>query len=237
MHVSSDLQSSSNFQIPELAIKSPASAIIWKQLRELGPLIAFAIVGIVVLVPLIHWWDNQQGGLAGFGEMLEAVTLAVAVLVALVTGIGVLYEDYSAGIENFWRSRPINVHLWFWIKYVTGLAVLTICFGTLLIFADWLDGWRGNPLATVGFITLLFPLLYVLALAAFAIVRQPIYAAVLAIATLFGGWLCLVLMSPHGPPRWLNGWGAYPVFLTIVAVISVFAWQAVVRNWGWKQHR
>ncbi len=222
----------------KMPLRTPIDAIIWKQVRETAPLSLIAVVGIVTLVPLYYWWDRLGGGTNTFGDMLGATTAAVAALVALFTGIGVLYEDYAKGVENFWRSRPLNAHVWFWIKFFTGLSILIISFVPLAIFSYWLASLRDPPIEVGWFALLFYLLLYALALAAYTLVRQPIYAVVLAIASLFCGWLVLLWMFSNGPPQWLSSFLGYSTVLILSTMtVTILAWQAVVRDWGWKQSR
>ncbi len=178
----------------------------------------------------------MDGGIGRFGDILGSITIAVATLVVLVIGIGLFYEDYMKGVESFWRSRPINLHLWFWAKYLAGIIVQLLAFLPLLAISYW--EWSENTFLAGCYMVLIYLLLYSLALAFYALVRQPIYAVILTIAAITIGWMSLVLVSPSGPPRWLNGFlGVSLALLLPVVLASLLAWQAVVRDWGWKQHR
>ena len=218
--------------------RSPVDAIIWKQVRETGPLALFAVVGVFTIAPLLYWIDRLDGGVSRFGDLMGSVTIAVATLVILVTGIGLLYEDYMRGVEGFWRSRPLNLNWWYWVKYSTGVVVQLLVFLPLLAISYWLLGWSDSTLLAGWYLVLFYLVLYSLALMFYAVVRQPIYAAVLTIAAAFLGWVTLVLIYPNGLPRWLGTFsGASLAMLVPTVLASLLAWQAVVRDWGWKQHR
>lgn len=225
-------------RVSSLPLRSPVDAIIWKQVREIAPLALVAVAGVLTLAPLVYWFDRMGRGNNRFGDILGSMTIAVAALVALVTGIGLLYEDYSKGVERFWRSRPLNVNLWFWVKYGTGLAVLFFAFMPILVFSYWILGWTDDTLLMAWFLVMFYGLLYAMALVWFSLVPQPVYAAVLSIATLTAGWVALVTMSRSGPPRWLNNAaGVSFLMLAPTVLTTLLAWQAVVRDWGWKQSR
>jgi hypothetical protein len=212
---------------------SPTTAIIWKQILETGPLAIIAAGGVLAIVTAIYWWQLSQGGQTSFSDMLKGVAIMVGVLVTLVTGIGVLLEDYAPGVVNFWRSRPINLHAWFAVKYLTGFAVLVLSFGALLIFATELEDWQDVTLTNVSFIVAIFLLIYTMALAAFALLRQPIYTATLTFCCflVIVATLDVVFNSPN------DFWQAVICYTVSLLVLILLAWQAVVRNWGWKQHR
>jgi hypothetical protein len=218
--------------------RSPVDAIIWKQLREIGPLLIFAVVGIVTVAPLLYWIDRLDGGISQFGEVMGSVTIAVATLVILVTGIGLLYEDYKPGVESFWRSRPLNLNWWYGVKYTTGVVVQLLVFLPLLAFSYWSLGWSDDILLVGRTLVLFYLLLYSLTILFYSVVRQPIYAVVLTIGATFLGWMLLVLVYPSGPPRWLNSFVGVSLIMLIPTILAtLLAWQAVVRDWGWKQHR
>ncbi len=215
-----------------IPFRSPIGAIAWKQVRETGPLALIAIAGILVLVPLLHKIQVQDGIHSTLSMMLASVSISVGILVALVSGIGVLLEDYSPGVNTFWRSRPVDLCLWFGVKYVTGFLVLALTFGTVLLVANGLEGWQLGGPKDGFFIGLAFAWFYTMALTAFVLVRQPIYAAVLALASVFpaiiiDSWFSRGL-------HWSIGWSL--IFLLFATAISL-AWLAVKHDWGWKQSR
>ncbi len=212
--------------------KSPTTAIFWKQIRETGPLAIIAAGGVLAIVTAIYWWQLSQGGQTRFSEMLTAVTLMVGILVTMVAGIGVLLEDYAPGVENFWRSRPINLNAWFAIKYLAGFAILLSSFGALLIYASFLEDWQGITLDSIFLIVGMFLLVYSMSLATFALLRQPIYTAIL---TFCGFLVSILIIDILTTPTQLMLATIYYAFFLIMLVS--LAWQAVVRNWGWKQHR
>ena len=221
-----------------LPLHTPLGAIVWKQVRETGPLALFAIVGVVVFTLLLQWYG--QGDMRSFNEILIGLTVSVGILVTLVSGVGVLLEDYHPNVNTFWRSRPINPHLWFAVKYLTGIVILASAFAPLPIAVNWASGWRsGSPEETLGAI-LLFLAIYTLTLTAYALVRQPIYAVILAMGSLWplglmDAGIAYNLTRRLGPDLAAIVAGTFLVIAYVAVVI--LAWQAVVRDWGWKQSR
>lgn len=223
-----------------LPFGTPLGAIIWKQARDIGPLALIAVVGVVSFALLVYLWGKGQGGLRGFSEVLIALTVSVGILVTLVSGVGVLLEDYQPKVNTFWRSRPINPHLWFATKYLTGIIVLAAAFGPLPIALNWASGWRyASPQETLGVI-LFFVAVYTSSLTAYALVRQPVYAVILGIGFLWplgllDAGIAYELRERLGPELAATVAGGV-LAIAYVAVVTL-AWQAVVRDWGWKQHR
>lgn len=228
------------FRGPAKPFRSQSMAIIWKQAREMGPIALLAVGGIMAFMAFAYISEDQTRWTPhDWSELLAGLTLVVGGFVTLVSGIGMIYEDYSRGLPNFWRSRPINLHQWFFLKYFAGILVLVVAFVPLFLVAAKLRDWRlAADRELVAVFALVFLGLYSGSLAAYALVRQPIYAVVLTIATPFLGWMILVSLYPHGPPRWLDSFSGVSLLFFIPTVLAtILAWQAVVRDWGWKRHR
>lgn len=218
--------------------RSQSMAIIWKQVRELGPIALLAVGGILAFMGFAYMTgDRVRWSVHDWGSILGGVTLMVGFFVTVVSGIGMIYEDYSRGLPNFWRSRPMNLHQWFFLKYFTGILVLVVAFVPLILTASWLQDWRDVTEGDVTMFALLFLGFYTGSLAAFALVRQPIYAVVLTIA---GIWFIPgVLLVISRIPGWNRNEAQMMRFLiaTQIVLALILAWQAVVRDWGWKRHR
>ena len=71
------------------------------------------------------------------GEIYNAIAIVLGFVMAMVIGIGVCFYDVQPQLNTFWRSRPIHPDLWFWCKYITGLAVLLTA-----IYAPMFLIWR-----------------------------------------------------------------------------------------------
>jgi hypothetical protein len=227
------------FRGPAKPFRSQGLAIIWKQVREMGPMALLAVGGIMIFMAFAYFsedrtrWTNHD-----WSELLAGLTLVVGGFVTLVSGIGMIYEDYSRGLPNFWRSRPINLHQWFFLKYFSGILVLVVAFVPLFLIAGKLTDWNMVKREEVAVFALVFLGFYSGSLAAYALVQQPIYSVVLTIATPFLGWMILVFLYPHGPPRWLDSVSGLLLLFLVPSILStILAWQAVVRDWGWKRHR
>jgi hypothetical protein len=221
-------------------LRTPLGAIIWKQTREIGPLALIAILGVICITPILQWLNRGEWEFEVFSQMLMGLTAGVGILVTLVSGVGVLLEDYQPKVNTFWRSRPINPHLWFVTKYLTGMFILAAAFAPLPIAVNWASGWQYGKPDEILVTILAFVAIYTLSLTAYALVRQPIYAVILAMGSL---WPIGLLDS--GIAYELRDWLgrdlaaiAAATFLVIVYIgVVLLAWQAVVRDWGWKQHR
>jgi hypothetical protein len=87
-------------------------------------------------------------------------------------------------------------------------------------------------------ILVFFAEIYILAAAAYALVRQPLYATVIAMAVFFFGVVLVPMTEGLWRPHNINSDNlVLLVSFTITLAATLLAWQAVVRDWGWKQHR
>jgi ABC-type transport system involved in multi-copper enzyme maturation permease subunit len=230
---------------------SPLAAIVWKQTRESAPLAALGAGSIVALSLAIAWIArNSEDGQSpsSFGELVYGIWMIVGFGVSIVAGIGVFMDDVQPGISGFWRSRPINVDQWFAVKYLSGLVVtlFSLAAGALVLWAGmamihgrdaFLPNARGWSAAVMFGVGLLVQFgLFSAATAGMTLLRQPIYAAVTAIAAAM-----LALMGTIITVEWLAGWQAFPDWILYAVnavgalVAVVLSWQAVRNDWGWKR--
>ncbi len=146
-------------------------------------------------------------------------------------------EDFAPGINSFWRSRPVNLKLWFVVKYLVGLSVLVLAFGSLLTPAYWLQTEIYSDqfhrfLYAAFFAIYCLVIMYILSMATYCLLRQPIYAVVLTIGLLFIGTMAINWLSE------LNYFASTWIAMIFCLVIPItIAWLVVKHDWGWKVGR
>ena len=218
--------------------RSQFTAILWKQMRETAPLVVTALAGVLFFAVLVSRKDIEPYRSTSFKEALVGISTAVGFFVTIVAGIGIFHEDLKPGIHTFWRSRPVNVHLWFWIKFLTGLAILAIVFfgGIFLVVImnepvdDWSKAWTMIRIGVIAFVAL-----YCWAVAATCVVRQPVYSAILTIGAImfftFGPIMFMSWMEWNGNNlHVLLGW----IHAVLIGVGTLSAWIAGRYNLGYK---
>jgi len=218
--------------------RSQLTAIIWKQVHETGPLALMAVVAVVAMAG-IAYWANREGQFRNtFGELLGGITLSVGFLVTVVAGMGVFLEDVKPKVGTFWRSRPINTTTWFFVKFFTGLFVLLVTFGTLLLFAIAFPGNATlldpkHPYQQVASFVAVFLLLYTLSMASYCLGRHPIIAVVTTIGVFFLGAMIVQYFFERVLPE--NPHWSIPMGILVIAQLAatLIAWLAVRNNWGW----
>lgn len=165
-------------------------------------------------------------------------------VVALLIGIGTFIGELQGRMLDFWRSRPIEPALWFWTKFVTGLAAAAL----LLAAPIACSGVYGVTVILVSLPWL--AVVYSLAMCMTCCVRHAFYAGILS----FTAASFLFVLS-EGHKKWLDvvsyrvvlerarvlqfgEWltGVYlPFFFaatSLAAAIAFAAWLAVKRDLG-----
>ncbi len=219
----------------------PLTAMIWKQARESAPL---ALLGGIAIPSLALLVATMMAGL-GDGEISEGLVEVVPVtwvlmgfFVAVVAGIGVFMDDLRPGLHAFWRSRPINVDQWFAVKLGTGLLVTVVCLALApLVIVGIVQalGWAEpapnspHPLALIGAGLLLHGAAYLVAVLSIVLVRQAVYAALLAISIMAAANLAI---ADHVVFEVL--FTAIPYGAAVAAAVILASWLAVRNDWGWK---
>jgi hypothetical protein len=216
--------------------RSRLSAIVWKQCRELASLILIGVIAVsaIVLVQIVLHPElyNRPHALA---DMLIGVTIGIGLLVALAAGVANFDRDLGPRINNFWRSRPISPDLWFWTKFLSGLAIVALVFNPSPLAAIWwsLSADPANHFRSGDLLTFFFLVaIYAAAVAAICLIRQTIYAAILGGGLISG----LVVISM----KWV-----YPEHMPLESVVMILstitmlactlvAWLAVRYDWGRK---
>lgn len=222
--------------------RSPLTAIVWKQLRESGPIVLAALVITALTLFLLPQPAVDEH--PGWTHILPAVSMTIGFCLAIVMGIGVALNDSKPGLNTFWRSRPIDADLWFWLKFLAGLSVLlTAVYGPMLLFA--------RPAASEPD-AYLYPTmhiaLYAAAVAMTALVGQAVYAAILSIAVAYAGitvtafviWVGARLGWGNEQTRYMEDLTTPQITATMLvtfALCTLLAWLAVRNDWGQKNAR
>jgi ABC-type transport system involved in multi-copper enzyme maturation permease subunit len=222
--------------------RRPFTALAWKQFRESAPLAGMggAVVLFGVVVVLTARREGDYWGQHPVAEITSALWLATGGFVAIVAGINVLMDDLRPGLHTFWRSRPISVDRWFTTKYLLGLALTLALVGVPpLLLAAWSrrpeDGAIEVGKAAWPWVVLTGLLaqttLFSVAMAAMALVRQAIYAAILTIVICVGAYNILVagvVDTTHIAESLI----IFPLALSLASFL--IARLAVRNDWGWK---
>jgi hypothetical protein len=237
--------------------RSPFAAIGWKQFRESGPLALVGIAVVLAVVAVIFVVEFPEMMNEDYGRLLEffaVVSFMVGLAVAIIVGIGVFLYDVGPGLNTFWRSRPINANVWFWTKFLSGLAIiLAAIYGPIVLLALPRVNFVALPSAVFGEgELLLFPAITVAVFAAAAamtcLVRNAVYAAILSIAVVYSSFVATAFTVAGA--RFVRT-GQRPesfgdVFIEVstpqasagmllgALVCTLVAWLAVRNDWGQK---
>jgi hypothetical protein len=242
----------SNFTGLALPWRSKFSAIVWKQLREIGPPLTVGITAVTcVIVAIVLGNRAEYSEPRRFLDLLASAVVYVGFITAMTVGIGALLNDLGPQLNTFWRSRPINPDLWFWTRFC--LVPLVVLLMTALPMA--VGAWCALPtFDEIGkwfqpeFIVIVSVLLclYASAVAMTCLLRNAVYAAVLSIALLAAPfvvvwliWLLVVPLRLVPAPR-IGAFGsfsipaAFAILVVTTAAATVLSWLAVRYDWGQK---
>ncbi|MEX2169760.1 MAG: hypothetical protein WD851_10645 [Pirellulales bacterium] len=177
-------------------------ALVWKQFRESGPLALIAmctsfamwiIFALYAVYDAGERWNQFRDWRVRLAEDWFQSTIALwmflGFFVAIVAGIGVFFEELRPGMNNFWRSRPINRDLWFWTKFSFGIGItllailIPVLIALPIVAGQDVDVFAPDRDLAGGILVFAIQAtVFATAALAMILVRQAIYAAVLAIA-------------------------------------------------------
>jgi ABC-type transport system involved in multi-copper enzyme maturation permease subunit len=243
--------------------RTPWIAITWKQFRESGPIALVGLSGALAIgagsVVVAYRTNTRPTDTSEYPAMFLLVSFFAAIYLGaistLVIGIGVFLRDLEPRLGTFWRSRPISADAWYWIKFATGLVVVLVAFQLPMLLvaaaapAVGLGGdfeGRSDVLEVQRISLIVFVSVYAAAVAATCLVRNAVYAAILAIGAQWAGAMAAAavvfgvckLVGRELPPTYLDGPEGVNVWLAgcvAVAVVgTVLGWLAVRYDWGRK---
>ena len=198
------------------------------------------LIGILGVF-FLSFIGNSQPRLA---EDYAFASIMVGMLMALIVGVGVQFYDIVPQLNAFWRSRPISADLWFWTKFLSGLAILLAAIYGPLIAFSLLGDDSGLAHAThpdmIAMSTLLIAL-FAAAVAMTSLVRQAVYAAILSTAAMYFGiiivWLAGRFGLYVGGANYIYEMTEHQVAFAMVinfVVCTLVAWLSVRYDWGYK---
>jgi hypothetical protein len=241
--------------------RSWLTAIVWKQLRESGPLVLAGLGGValIAVATLFVSMMEDSSGVKLSRALVSAVFfggLYLGGFTTLVVGIGVFLRDLAPGIHTFWRSRPISPRGWYWVKFATGALIVVVSFQLpILIFPLFasIDSQLANEfeglseivqiqlMAMIGYVAI-----YAVAVGMTCLLRSAVYASVLTFAVFYGGAVAIVgitfalqrLFQVEGLVDKLGEPGARPVWIgaLILAVVvgTLVGYFSIRYDWGRK---
>ena len=231
--------------------RSRLGALVWKHRQELLPSFlvgAVLFVGFVFIdLDSLHLEEPDWPYLV---LRLRGALGVIGMLLALVIGVGTFAGELQPGISAFWRSRPIQPSAWFWTKFLTGAAALLFILEGPVVAMYALPGVT-NLAVEDGYLICLplsHLLIYTAAVCLACLLRQAVYAGILAFGFLFvseaAAWFDprLAWLSPVPVMTEIHLNGSSDLLLPFVIAtmgITIFfalvAWQAVRLDIGVKR--
>jgi hypothetical protein len=181
---------------------------LWKEFRQsrrfgLAALGVFLGIGIIPsIIGRLHVDNGRYDD-----DSLRMVIEFGGPFLAVLAGVYAMGREQGA-IEQFWRSRPVNLTRWLVSKYVVGLAIVWLaCWVPLLIWTilvktvSTADGSLGGLPNVVLVYSFLLLLIFSASLVLGQYIRGTLHAAILSV-----GAMALILIMPLvvRPLNWLS---------------------------------
>jgi hypothetical protein len=178
---------------------------LWKELRQ-NLRLGLAAVGVFVGVPLLFTLIAViRGNGQWYNDALGMVLLGGPIL-AVIVGVCAMGREQGA-IEGFWRSRPVILHRWLVIKYLTGLAIVGLASLMPVLIEMWgklrTESVRGitEDAATLLVYSFILMLIYSESFVLGQCVQKILHAAILAICVMAMIFLIPLVVAPL---NWLS---------------------------------
>ncbi len=162
-------------------------AMIWLELRQAMPLATCGFL-VAVLMAIAIALLGVRVDFSSRPSLLTALpdsVVIVGMLWPVVVGSGLYSADLGSGLGAFWRSRPISPDLWFWTKFVVGLAAVVGLLDGVTMLVSWKAARAENPTllswAYVGCFPMIHAQVYALAVLGTCWFRRPVIGGILAI--------------------------------------------------------
>jgi ABC-type transport system involved in multi-copper enzyme maturation permease subunit len=162
-------------------------AMIWLELRQAMPLATCGFLLAVLMaiaIALLGVRSDFSSGPSLLTALPDSMVI-VGMLWPVVVGSGLYSADLGSGLGAFWRSRPISPDLWFWTKFVVGLAAVVGWLDGVTMLVSWKAPRAENPTllswAYVGCFPIIHALMYALAVLGTCWFRRAVIGGILAI--------------------------------------------------------
>lgn len=167
----------------------PIGALLWLNLRCSLPIATAGLMlaNLITAVSFVLFGPKIDAPLflAVVGHLPTTMFL-LAMLWGPIVAASLFAPEFQPGLESFWRSRPIAPGTWFWMKFLTGLAVTLGILDGVTIIASWKSPYAQFPnrmsVSYIACLPVLHGLLYSLAAYAVCRLRRPIAGIVAALA-------------------------------------------------------
>ncbi len=191
---------------PIIPMHHPRLALFWKEWTEQRWIIIGCFIAGIFLATLISFFTVFQSPgtdiltkiIAATTQNLSFLALFISCIAAIVLGVGSYTTDLDPALVNFWHGLPIPIPRWFRTKYLVsliglcGLLISQIAIAYFITFflpetMDYIQYTSRENLLREEVLQILFgglillPLVHAFAIFFAALIRRPIYAAVLAI--------------------------------------------------------
>ena len=219
------------------------TSLAWKEWHETRPLLWIGL-GVFFGLPIIGALEATLLMHKRFELFASQWVFDLGAVLAVFVAVNITCRDLETRLQDFWRSRPIRLSVFFAVKYIVGLAVVLLaCVPPLA--AELLFNRSKMPAANaIIWMPFFLAACYSLGFAAGCIIRRMAHAAVVALAGVLLLYLLPVVLPPlqsfsmdavaevRLPHVWTAPLGIFAGGMLIVAAaLAIAAVMAVRRQW------
>ncbi|TWT87219.1 ABC-2 family transporter protein [Pseudobythopirellula maris] len=213
----------------EPPMRSRLAAVVWKQYRECRPVIIATVIGAIgfaaYIIFVVQFAPTQRVSWRESASFMASVLSASVFFAALIVGVGAFHEDLSRGVNEFWRSRPIDAGRWFVVKFLAGAALLVAVFGTAALAAEWLSDYPFMMPPATHVLPVAPLVVYAAAVLASVVCRRVVYATLLGLGV---SWSVIQLVTEKVDAPFHQ----IAALLAATAAMTVAAWLAFRNDWS-----
>lgn len=169
-----------------IPLRTRRLALVWLELRQSLPLACYGLL-FAILVTIASQLI-ETGARNDFATSLRSKlphsVFFVGTIWAVVVGSSLYSSDLHSKLGDFRRTRPISHAMWFWTKFLIGLAAVLMILDGVTILVSWnaprTDMTTGMSYAYIACFPILHAFMYSLAVLGTCLFRQPLIGGVSA---------------------------------------------------------
>ncbi len=170
-----------------ISVRSRWFALVWLELRQSIPLTLCGLLLAVLITIADQWlthWTLQDVS-ASIRSGLPHSMFFVGMLWAVVVASSLYSADLDSELGSFRRTLPISPSMWFWNKFLLGLAAVLLVMDGATIFASWnsprVSINDGMSYAYIACFPIIHALMYSLAVLGACVFRRPLIGGICAV--------------------------------------------------------
>jgi hypothetical protein len=177
------------------------ASLAWKEWREVQWFFWVAIFVFTVLPCIGAFEAIAVHSEHGFRPVVSPWVYTFGGVLAVFVAAGATCRDFQGRLEDFWRSRPLNIRQWLTVKYSVGLAVVILPCVIALAMETNLSDRNQTEITPIVWLPFFWAALYSVTFLAGCLIRRTAHAAMLGLAVMLLFYTLPILIPPL---EWMN---------------------------------